>query len=375
MAENSAQDKTEEPTERKLQKAREEGQVVRSRELQTTVLLLAGAAALWLGSGALWRCWVDVGHASFAFEVANLGDSGALVRHLVGAFGHVLWILVPLLSLPMLAAIAGTPVVGGINFAPKALLPKGSRIDPIAGVQRMFSMRSLMELVKSLAKFVLVASMSVAVLIFVAPELLRLGGAAPGVAALSAAHIIVSGFAVLAGAMVLIAMIDVPFQMAQHKRQLRMTRQEIKDELKQTEGSPEVRSRLRRLQQQAANARMMQAVPEADVVITNPEHYAVALRYRAHVDEAPVVVAKGVDLVAARIREVAEANDVPLLRAPPLARAVYHHTDVGHTIPVGLYRAVAEVLAWVQGLRRYRRMGGEAPLPPRSYDIPEDLAR
>ncbi len=375
MAENAGQDKTEEPTERKLQKAREEGQLVRSRELQTTVLLLAGAGALWLGSGALWQCWVDVGRASFGFEAAALGDPYTMLGHLSAAFGNVSLVLVPILSVSMLAAIAGTPVVGGTTFAPKALLPKGSRIDPAAGFGRMFSMRSLVELGKSLAKFVLVASVSIVVLIVAAPELLRLDGAAPAVAAQSAAHIVVGGFAVLAAAMVVIAVIDVPFQMAQHKQQLRMTRQEVKDELKQSEGSPEVRGRLRRLQQQVANARMMQAVPEADVVITNPEHYAVALRYRVQVDDAPVVVAKGVDLMAQRIREVAEAHDVPLLRAPPLARAVYHHTDVGQAIPVGLYRAVAEVLAWVQSLRRYRRSGGEAPVAPRSYDIPEEFVR
>lgn len=375
MAENAGQDKTEEPTERKLQKAREDGQLVRSRELQTTILLLAGAGGLWLGSGGLWRCWVDVGRASFGFEAALLGDPETMVRHLSAAFGHVLWVLVPILSVSMLAAIAGTPAVGGINFAPKALLPKGSRIDPMAGFGRMFSMRSLMELAKSLSKFALVAGVSIAVLINAAPDLLRLDRAAPGVAALSAAHIVITGFAVLSAAMVVIAMIDVPFQIRQHREQLRMTRQEVKDELKQTEGSPEVRGRLRRLQQQAANARMMQAVPEADVVITNPEHYAVALRYRANLDQAPVVVAKGVDLMAQRIRDLAEANDVPLLRAPPLARAIYHHTDVGHTIPVGLYRAVAEVLAWVQSLRRYRRVGGDAPVPPSHYDIPEELVR
>ncbi len=375
MADDNSQDKTEEPTERKLEKARDEGQLVRSRELQTTVLLLAGIGAVWVGSAAIWERWTDIGVASFALERAALADPRSMITHVSAAFGHIGVVVVPVIAAAMLAAILGTPLVGGMTLASKALMPKGSRIDPIAGFKRMFSMRSLVELLKSVAKFLLVAVVSVMVLIASAPDLLHLDVADPATATQSAAWIVGLGFLLLAMSTLLIALIDVPFQMHQHSQQLRMTRQEVKDEFKQSEGSPEVKARVRRLQQQLANARMMDALPEADVVITNPDHYAVALRYDVGRDAAPVVLARGVDRMALRIRDAAAELGVPQMQAPPLARAVYFSTRIGDTIPTGLYRAVAQVLAYVRALQRYRRVGGERPRAPKNYDIPESLRR
>lgn len=368
--EHQGQEKTEEPTARKHEKAREDGQIVRSRELSTFVVVLGGALALLLFGEQMVGRIVHIAHRAF---VAPVGTE--MSEMIEGATVDALGAALPLMLVTVVMAVVGGGALGGFVLAPSAIAFRGSRLSPIAGFKRMFSVRSLMELAKALAKFLLVASVAVALLHFCARDLLELGFATPAAAMRDGMQLLAYSFVALATSLVLIAGIDVPFQIVQHRRQLRMTRQEVKDELKDSEGRPEVRSRIRRTQQEMARRRMMADVPTADVVITNPEHYAVALRYDAAAMAAPRVVAKGADLIAKRIREIAIANDVPVVRTPALARAIYYVTDIGSDIPSALYVAVARVLAYVYQLKVHRTGSGPEPSPMADPDVPPEYRR
>jgi flagellar biosynthetic protein FlhB len=371
MAEDyQGQEKTEEPTPRKSEKAREEGQVVRSRELTTLVVVLGGALGLIFFGGGMVREIVSITHHAFEASIATdmrdvmtTATTGALLATL------------PLLLVTVVLAIVSSGALGGFLVAPKALAFKVSRLSPIAGFRRMFSVRSLVELVKALAKFLVVAGVAVVVLHTMSDDLLSLGLAAPGAGMREGMQMMLHAFVALAASLILIAGIDVPFQLAQHKKQLRMTRQEVRDELKDSEGRPEVRSRIRRTQQEIARRRMLADVPTADVVITNPEHYSVALKYDPATMAAPRVVAKGADLIAFRIREIAAANDVPVVRTPALARAIYWVTDIGRDIPSALYVAVARVLAYVYQLKLHKSGMGPEPRALADPEVPPEYRR
>ncbi|MFS8609530.1 MAG: flagellar type III secretion system protein FlhB, partial [Gammaproteobacteria bacterium] len=267
----------------------------------------------------------------------------------------------------------GPAMLGGRVWSADALVPKLERLDPMRGLKRIFSVQALVELGKTLLKFAVLAGMSVALLWALADELLSLGLMPPLDGLTAAAGHVKLAFLVLAAGLALIAAVDVPFQIWNYLRKLKMTRQEVKDELKETEGNPEVRAKIRRLQQQVAQGRMMQEVPRADVVLTNPTHYAVALRYTDRPERAPRVVAKGRDLVAARIREIAEEHRVPICEAPVLTRAIYFNTELGAEIPVALYLAVARVLAYVFELKAARAHGRPMPEFPTDLPIPEGI--
>jgi flagellar biosynthetic protein FlhB len=374
MAEHdSGQERTERATPRKLEEARNQGQVARSRELNTVALLVAGSAGLmFLGSG-LVESIGRVMHASFGFRREQLLDGSHVATALADAGNSVLAALVPLLGLLVLAAIAASIALGGFQFSAKALAPKWERISPAKGFARIFSAQGVMELVKSLAKFVLIGSIAIAWLWHSAGEFLVLGELPVEGGLAQAAHLVAWSFLVLCLATILIAAVDVPFQLWNHARQLRMTKQEVRDELKETEGKPEVRSKIRQLQREMARARMMQEVPKADVIVTNPTHYAVALRYEAGRMRAPKVVAKGADLIAQNIRRIGAEHRVPLFEAPPLARALYHSTELNREIPEGLYLAVAQVLAYVFQLREPRP--GVDPARPDDLPIPPEFRR
>ena len=373
MAESGASDaheRTEPATPKRLEDARRRGQVPRSRELTTTVLLVTSAATLLLFGGDLGRGVLEVMQMSFQAPVAG----GKLSMHpwnvLMGAFGASLLALGPFLMLTAVVAFLGPMALGGFNFSAESLAPKWDKLDPMKGLKRVFSSRGLMEMLKALAKFGLLMGTAALVLWLSVDSILGLNSTAPGVAIGPAMRLLGNAFVALAAATLVIAAIDVPFQLWSHARQLRMSHQEVKDELKETEGKPEVRGRIRALQREMANRRMLDAVGEAHVVITNPTHYACALRYDGQEGEAPRVVAKGVDRMAERIRSRAEAASVPLVGAPALARAVYHHTRLGEEIPVGLYVAVAEVLAYVFQLRR----GSGREVPPTDIAVPGEYA-
>ena len=349
---NDSHERTEPATPKRVEDARRRGQVPRSRELTTTLLLLCAGVAFLVHGAAFGETVSELMRASFRTAIAEGPVAAHLWRALMAAFGHSLLGLAPFLALTAVAAALAPMALGGFNLSAEALSPKWEKLDPIQGLKRVFSSRGLMEMLKAAAKFGLVTGSTALLLWLSADRVMALNLMAPAAAIGPAMRLLGYAFVVLASTTILIAAADVPFQLWSHRRQLRMSHQEVKEELKETEGKPEVRGKIRALQREFANRRMLDAVPNADVVITNPTRYACALRYEAAPGEAPRVVAKGVDELAERIRARAEGAAVPLLRVPALARAVYHHTRLGEQIPAGLYVAVAEVLAYVYRLRQ-----------------------
>jgi flagellar biosynthetic protein FlhB len=374
MAENeNGQERTERATPRREQEAREKGTVARSRELNTVALLVAGSSGLLLFGGGIVESVVRVMRASFQFDHARLADASSAPSALGDALLTALAALMPLFLLLMVAALLSSIALGGLNFSSKALAMKWERVSPFKGMARIFSTQSLMEMVKALAKFMLVGTVAVWWLLHEVGDLLVLNELSVEGGLAAAARLILWSFLVISLGTILIAAIDVPFQLWQHSRQLRMTRQEVRDEMKESEGKPEVKQQIRRLQRELAQRRMMQEVPKADVIVTNPTHFAVALRYDAGKMRAPRVVAKGADLIARHIREVGAEHRVPVFEAAPLARALFYSTELDQEIPEGLYLAVAQVLAYVLQLRDPR--AGAAPTPPGDLPIPPDLRR
>lgn len=364
MAEqDTSQERTEEPTPKRLDDARKKGQVPRSRELSMTLVMLVGAIALLFLGKRMAQGVADVMRAGFGFDQSLLASDAALVTFFADQAMTAIVMLAPLMIILLVTAVMAPATIGGWNFSFQALQPKLERLDPLKGLKRVFGPKGLMELLKTLGKFLVVGIAAAILISSLAERFVRLS-ALDSVPAMAEATSMV-GFAliVLSAVLIIIAAVDVPFQLYQHTKQLKMTRQEVRDEMKQTEGKPEVKAKIRQLQQEVASRRMMEDVPKADVVITNPTHFAVALRYEAGKMDAPVVVAKGADLIAAAIRRVAEENNVPLLEAPPLARALFHAADIGQAIPAGLYVSVAEVLSWVYQIRRLSGSGHE-PAPP-----------
>ncbi|GAA0688978.1 flagellar biosynthesis protein FlhB [Marinobacterium maritimum] len=377
MAEETGQEKTEEPTAKRLKEAREKGDIPRSRELSATALLLAAAASALLFGSQVAGSMIDIMTESFTLDRQDIFDPSRMFTHLGEALYEGFFSLWGFYLLTLLAALLSPIALGGWNFSGKSVAPKGSRINPLSGIKRMFSLKALIELFKGLAKFLLVGTFAIMVLWLDQPDLIALAREAVEPAIAHSLQIIGWSFLVMSLSLIIISLIDVPFQLYDYNKKLKMTMQEVKDEMKNTEGKPEVKGRIRQLQREIAQRKMMTEVPEADVVITNPTHYAVALKYDQQGGGAPRVVAKGADFVALKIREVAEEHDVPLLSAPPLARALYHATEIGDEIPAGLYQSVAQVLAYVFQLKRYKQRLEEAPAPLRDDDleIPEEFRR
>ena len=376
MAEQTGQEKTEQPTGKRLEDARQKGQVPRSRELTTVLVLIASAIALFIMGSSLIEDMAAVMNESLVLSRKELFDPVAMVHHFIHMIEIISFDLGLFLSVTVIAALAAPALIGGWNFSTQAMAFKPEKMDPIKGLKRVFGPQGLVALGKALGKFILIGAISTAILWGIRDQLLTLGTQEVNVAMTDLAYLTLWVFLAITASLILIALIDVPFQLWNHSRQLRMTKQEVKDEMKQTDGNPEVKGRIRRMQIQMSQQRMMQDIPSADVVITNPTHYAVAMRYDQSRSGAPIVVAKGADLISQQIRLVAENNDVPILAAPPLTRAVYYSTEIGEEIPSGLYIAVAQVLAFVFQLRRYRKQGGNKPhLNPEDLPIPDEYRR
>ncbi len=352
MAEKPAQEKTEQPTPKRLQQAREKGQVARSRELTTMVVLMVSAACLIMIGENIISGLLGVMHDGFEVRRSDLMDANMAPVMLQQALGGAVLALLPFLLIVLAAALIAPLALSGWSFSVQAMAFKWDKLDPVKGLGRIFSARSLVELLKALAKFSVVLSIALVFLWFNVDTMLGLGTQAAETALTNAGSILVWAFLFLSCAMILIAAVDVPFQIWDHQRQLRMTRQEVKDELKETDGSPEMKRKVREVRNEIMRRRMMDAVPTADVVITNPTHYAVALKYDQAKMSAPVVVAKGKDLVALQIRNLAVEHQVPIISAPPLSRALFHSTELQQRIPAGLFLAVAQVLAYAYQLRR-----------------------
>ncbi|TVS18542.1 MAG: flagellar biosynthesis protein FlhB [Gammaproteobacteria bacterium] len=368
-----AQEKTEQPTPKRLEDARKKGQVPRSKELNTMAVMATGAAGLMLFGGWMLSGLAQLLVTGLSFPGSSEAATSDAVELLASSVVSALWLLAPLLLMLTVSALAGPALLGGLVFSAEAARPKLERLSVLKGLKRIFSLQGLMELGKTLLKFAVLTGMAASLLWWMADDLLALGGKAPRQGMAEAAAMVQLAFLCLTGGLLLVAAVDAPFQLWNHFKQLRMTRQEVKDELKQTEGNPEMRARLRRAQQEIASGRMMEDVPKADVIIMNPTHYAVALRYSDQPDRAPRVVAKGQDQVALRIRELAQAHRVAICSAPPLTRAIYFNTDIGQEIPAGLYLAVARVLAWVMQLKTAHRTGAPPPDFPADLPVPPDL--
>lgn len=374
MAENeNGQEKTEEATPRRQEKARDEGQIARSRELTTAFILLGGAGGLMVFGPALGTVLANQMRYNFTLSREVAFDSQLAIRHLADSTLATGWALLPLCILLAIAALAAPLAMGGWLFSGKALMPKASRLNPLQGLQRMFSMNALVELIKALAKFGLLAGIAIAIIASLQQRLLALGLQDFHPALASAFTTTAWAIFGVSAGMILIAALDVPWQLFEHKKKLKMTFQEVKEEMKDSEGKPEVKGRIRQLQREMARRRMMEAVPQADVVITNPEHFSVALRYDPAKGGAPVLLAKGVDHLALKIREVANAHEVMLLPAPQLARAIYFTTEIDQEVPAPLYLAVAQVLAYVFQLKAWREGQGRAPQPLKNVGIPPEM--
>jgi len=370
MAEDSDLEKTESATPRRLEKAREEGQIVRSRELNTFMLLAAGVAALWFNGDYLFRTLRGILRSGLWFDLRVGRDTAVMTSVAANSAWQAVKGLVPVFGTLVVVAVLSSVALGGFMFSTKALEPKFERLNPLKGVMRMFSAQTLVELVKTLLKAGVIGLIGALVIIHYRDEMIALMHATPSEALARGLQLVALCCALIVGALFLIVAIDAPWQLWSHYKKLRMSREDVKQEHKESDGDPHVKGRIRQQQRAMARRRMMSEVPGADVVITNPTHYAVALAYQEGQSGAPRVVAKGSGLVAARIRQLAEENKVPMLSAPPLARALHHNVELGREIPVELYSAVAEVLAWVYQLRTWNPGFGSEPSRPANLSVP-----
>ncbi len=376
MAESeSGADKSEQPTSKRLEEARKKGPIARSRELNTLVVTLGGAGGLLVFGAGMADALLGIMRGNFELSREVLLDERYMALYLLATGKLALELLAPLIMALLVIALAGPVSLGGWLFSSEALQPKFSRMNPLSGLKRMFSVQALVELGKAVGKFLVVLTVAVAVLMANQDDLLSIGHEPLPQAIAHSAQIVGWCSLWMACSLILIAAIDVPFQLWDHKQKLMMTKQEVRDEFKDTEGKPEVKSRIRQLQYEMAQRRMLQEVPQADVVITNPTHFAVALKYDADKGGAPRLVAKGGDFLALKIREIAQEHRVELLESPALARAVFYSTELDQEIPAGLYLAVAQVLAYVYQLKQFRAGKGKRPGPLPDLPIPPDLQR
>ncbi|EGQ8473606.1 flagellar biosynthesis protein FlhB [Vibrio cholerae] len=374
MAESDGQERTEEATPRRLQQAKEKGQVARSKELASVSVLVVGAVSLmWFGE-ILAKGLMVAMQRLFELSREEIFDLGKLFDIIGGSLVNLLLPLLMILTTLFIAALIGAAGVGGISFSAEAAMPKLSKMNPLSGLKRMFGMQSWVELLKSILKVLLVSGVAFYLIEASQKDLFQLSLDVYPQNIFHALDILLNFVLLISCSLLVVVAIDIPFQIWQHAEQLKMTKQEVKDEYKDTEGKPEVKGRIRMLQREVAQRRMMAALPQADVIITNPEHFSVALRYKQNTDKAPVVIAKGVDHMALKIREIAREYDIAIVPAPPLARALYHTTELEQQIPDGLFVAVAQVLAFVFQLKQYRRKGGQRPkLNEESMPIPPDM--
>jgi flagellar biosynthesis protein FlhB len=344
-------ERTEEPSQRRLQEARERGQVPRSRELTNFATMIGGSAALVAIGGPLAAHLSQVMRQGLSFDSRSLQDPTLMMGSLGRACTDALGILLPIFGVLIGLVLLSSVLLGGWNFSLQAMAPDFTRLSPLSGIKRLFGMRGASELGKALLKCAVVGGVCAAVVSWTFRDVLALAHMEPRAAIGRAAGLLAWSFVWLCASLALVAIIDVPLQLFQFKHALRMTRQELRDEAKESDGRPETKQRIRQMQQALARRRMMHKVPTADVVIVNPTHFAVALKYDPKKMRAPRLVAKGADLVALNIRRIAEEHRVPVFEAPKLARALYRSTDLNKEIPAGLYVAVAQVLSYIFRVR------------------------
>lgn len=373
MAESDAGERSEQATPKRLKEARDKGQVSRSKELTTALLLITASLSLYSFSSSMGTGFANMAKRAWSPDRKNIYSSKQMLAALGDLMADVILSVAPFFLLLFCLALLSPMLTGGLSFSAKSFAPKANRMSPAKGFKRMFGLHALVELVKALAKVMVVFAVGYFVILQVFPELLSLGSGEVQASIGRAMDLVTRSFFLLSLSLLVIALIDVPYQIWNHAKQLKMTKQEVKDEFKETEGKPEVKGKIRQMQRELAQRRMMEAIPDADVVVTNPEHYSVAIKYDAINSSAPIVVAKGVDVIAFQIRKVAVANDIPILETPALARAIYHTTEIDQEIPQGLYLAVAQVLAYIFQLNSYKEGKGARPTPLSELQIPDEL--
>ncbi|MEC6821948.1 flagellar biosynthesis protein FlhB [Photobacterium piscicola] len=374
MSDADGQERTEDATARKREQAREKGQVPRSRELASVAVLVSGAVGLmWFGEG-LGTALAKVMSRMFTLSREEAFDVHLLFSVISTAIWQVFLPLVIILVFLFTAALIGAAGLGGVRFSSEAAMPKLSKMNPMSGLKRMFGSQSWVELIKSILKVGLVASVAGYLIYSSLNDFFQLSIETFPANYFHALDILLNFVLLICCSLLIVVAIDVPYQIWHFSDQLKMTKQEIKDEYKDSEGKPEVKGRIRMLQREMAQRRMMADVPQADVVITNPEHFSVALRYDPQLDAAPVVIAKGGDHLALKIREIANKHNIDIVPAAPLARAIYYTTELEQQVPDGLFVAVAQVLAYVFQLKAYRRGKGQKPtLSAAATEIPPEL--
>ncbi|MCX7209469.1 MAG: flagellar biosynthesis protein FlhB [Burkholderiales bacterium] len=371
MSESSSEDRTEEPTSRRLLDARKEGQIARSMELPAAAVTISAMGLIFFMGGYLVNKLSERFAAGFHFDRKLVFSSNLLPALFADELLQSFVLIIPIFILTVVVAIVSTGLTGGYNFSMQAVMPKASKLNPFSGLQRIFGPKAWVELGKAILKFVLVTGVVIAILNNNI-HTLNLIGRMPIEPALQASGELLTKSALLITlSLLIIAMIDVPYQRWQFMKQMRMTKQQVKDEMRQSEGNPEIKGQIRRKQREMSNARMIDSVKNADVVITNPEHFAVALSYDPNGDSAPILLAKGTDEVAARIREEAQKHGIEIFQAAPLARALYFTTEIEHPVPEDLYYAVAQVIAYVFNLASITP--GAPPVQKPDPKVPEAM--
>lgn len=361
MASEDQEDKTELPSEKRLREAREKGDTPRSRELANVAVLGCATLALAVSGpqlGAAAQGWLA---GALQFEPALLGQPDRFPAHAARLLGGLMLPVLPLLAAALLGCFLAPAAMGSLRFSGQALKADLTRLNPLTGFTRMYGKESFAELLRSLLRLLLIGGIAALVLRGAMDRLLAMPGQDLEVAVSNGVDAVFGVFYAVVGALAVLALIDVPYQRWAWKNKLKMSKQELRDEAKEAEGNPEVKARVRQVARQIANQRMMDAVPTADVIVTNPTHYAVALKYEAGSMRAPKVVAKGVDELALRIRELGDAHRVMRVEAPPLARALYRQCKVDQEIPAQLYAAVAQVLTYLYQMRRWKHSDGPMP--------------
>ena len=373
MAESDSGERTEEPTAKKLSEARSKGQIARSKELGTMFVLVGSAVSLMLTGGLLVDALKGIMKRLFSLNRQEAMDIHALSQVISDAVIALIAPLAWIFFIIMLAAFIGNTLLGGMNFSWEAAAPKANKLSPIAGFKRMFGVQAMVEFIKSLLKFFVVAITAYLLLYSLFEQILGLSKEATPINFAHAVELLLWMFFALTLSLVIIAMVDAPYQVWNHNRQLKMTKQEVKDEMKNTEGSPEIKGRIRKTQYEMSQRRMMAEVPNADVVITNPTHFSVALKYEVDGSRAPMVIAKGIDEMALHIRKIAKEHEVEIIASPALARSLYYTTELDEDVPEQLFAAVAQVLAFVFQLDMYKK--GQSSRPKalaKNLPIPDD---
>ena len=373
MADDSDLEKSEQPTDSKLKKAKEKGQIPRSRELTSLIILLVGIMLFWImGTHFVSKLKTIIQQAMLVAHRTD--DDKQIIFNLINLLTAGFWTILPIFAGLVIVAIIAPLSVGGLLFSLQSIKPNLGKLNPISGFKRLFSLRIFSELFKSILKVVLIAFAAALFLIHQFPNMLALPSMYLNNALSQVMQLLIYASLLIVLALIPMVGFDIFYQIWSNLKKLKMSKQEVKDEFKEQEGNPQIKGRIRQMQQAIARRRMMKDVPKANVIVTNPTHYAVALQYDEKTMSAPKILAKGTDNIASRIKQIAQEHQIPQLEAPPLARALYRHGEIGKSIPAELYAAVAQILAWVYQLKRWHRYGGEKPLKPTNLSIPESLS-